>query len=64
MAKPDFTDPLVPLGRGKWKRASECSKEKLTEVVAFLEKNAATDRRGIEYTTVVLNGAKVQLGRK
>ena len=62
----NFTDPKVPLGKGKWRRASECTQEDLTRVVAFLEKNAEVgEREGVaDFNRKVLTGAKAQLAKK
>lgn len=58
----NFTDPMVPLGHGRWGRASEQTREKLAEVVAFLEK--AVNEGQVDYNRRVLTGARTQLEKK
>lgn len=61
----NFADPMVPLRKGKWRRASECTKAELEQVVTFLEKNVADTREGVtDLNKKVLVGAKDQLSRK
>lgn len=60
----NFDDPLVPLGEGKWQRASLVSANELERVVAFLQKEDKPNDAYHEYNQRVIDGAKKQLAIK